>query len=110
MPSLPTHHRGAHIRHFGITDNTGKPKPPLHELAAFADILSTADFDRCERTDAQAALVVTEFLERGYPFSPTTTYRSSSARCSRHTWPRGAARRTGGGSSGSSASTTRKPR
>ncbi|MGI8305627.1 hypothetical protein [Saccharopolyspora hattusasensis] len=65
----PDLHRGAHVRHFGITDNTGKPKPTLHELAAFADILSTADFDRCERTDAQAALVVTEFLGRGDSFS-----------------------------------------
>ncbi|MEU5845815.1 cellulase family glycosylhydrolase [Saccharopolyspora shandongensis] len=55
--------------HFGITDNAGNPKPPLHELAAFADVLSTVDFARCERTDARAALVVTEYLERSYPFS-----------------------------------------
>ncbi|MER7015526.1 cellulase family glycosylhydrolase [Saccharopolyspora sp. NPDC000359] len=55
--------------HFGITDHTGKPKPPLHELAEFAHILSEVDFAGCERPDARAALVVTEYLERGYPFS-----------------------------------------
>ncbi|MER6993941.1 cellulase family glycosylhydrolase [Saccharopolyspora hirsuta] len=55
--------------HFGITDRAGKPKPPLHELAEFARILSEVDFAGCERPDARAALVVTEYLERGYPFS-----------------------------------------
>ncbi|RKT87857.1 Endo-1,4-beta-mannosidase [Saccharopolyspora antimicrobica] len=55
--------------HFGITDRAGNPKPPLHELAEFARVLSEVDFAGCERPDAQAALVVTEYLERGYPFS-----------------------------------------
>lgn len=55
--------------HFGITDSAGNPKPPLHELDEFARTLSAVDFARCERPDAQAALVVTEYLERGYPFS-----------------------------------------
>lgn len=55
--------------HFGITDNSGRPKPPLHELNDFAEVLSTVDFQRCERVDAKAALVVGEFLERGYPFA-----------------------------------------
>ncbi|MFC7340447.1 beta-mannosidase [Saccharopolyspora griseoalba] len=55
--------------HFGITDCTGAPKPPLLELAAFDEVLQQVDFARCERTDARAALVVTEYLERGYPFA-----------------------------------------
>ncbi|RRO20409.1 beta-mannosidase [Saccharopolyspora rhizosphaerae] len=55
--------------HFGITDHTGAPKPPLHELAAFAEVLERVDFARCERSEARAALLVTEYLERGYPFT-----------------------------------------
>ncbi|OON82864.1 cellulase family glycosylhydrolase [Streptomyces tsukubensis] len=55
--------------HFGITDSTGAPKAPLHEIADFADVLRRVDFARCHRTDADAALVVPSFLERGYPYS-----------------------------------------
>lgn len=55
--------------HFGITDRTGAPKPPLRELAAFAEVLEQVDFARCERSVARAGLLVTEYLERGYPFT-----------------------------------------
>ncbi|MGW7689164.1 cellulase family glycosylhydrolase [Streptomyces asiaticus] len=55
--------------HFGITDHTGAPKAPLLELAAFAEVLKAVDFAHCRRADADAALVVPAFLERGYPYS-----------------------------------------
>lgn len=55
--------------HFGITDATGAPKAPLRELASFAQVLKDVDFARCARSDADAALVVPAFLERGYPYS-----------------------------------------
>ncbi|MFJ2197861.1 cellulase family glycosylhydrolase [Streptomyces violaceusniger] len=55
--------------HFGITDSTGAPKAPLLELAAFAAVLRDVDFAHCRRADADAALVVPAFLERGYPYS-----------------------------------------
>ncbi|MCM3805440.1 cellulase family glycosylhydrolase [Streptomyces sp. DR7-3] len=55
--------------HFGITDSTGAPKAPLLELAAFAEVLKAVDFAHCRRADADAALVVPAFLERGYPYS-----------------------------------------
>ncbi|AZS89429.1 beta-mannosidase [Streptomyces griseoviridis] len=55
--------------HFGITDSTGAPKEPLRELADFAKVLKAVDFARCARADADAALVVPAFLERGYPYS-----------------------------------------
>ncbi|WP_461156275.1 beta-galactosidase trimerization domain-containing protein [Saccharopolyspora tripterygii] len=55
--------------HFGITDRTGAPKPPLRELAAFAEVLEQVDFAHCERSEARAGLLVTEYLERGYPFT-----------------------------------------
>ncbi|WP_327654463.1 cellulase family glycosylhydrolase [Streptomyces sp. NBC_00483] len=55
--------------HFGITDSAGRPKEPLRELAAFAEVLKDVDFPRCRRTDAGAALVVPAFLEKGYPYS-----------------------------------------
>ena len=55
--------------HFGITSNTGEPKAPLLELAEFAATLAAVDFPRTERPDAEAALVVTSYLEREYPIS-----------------------------------------
>ena len=55
--------------HFGITTNDGTPKAPLHELDAFARTLDAVDFVRCRREDVEAALVVSSYLERGYPFS-----------------------------------------
>ncbi|GHJ41369.1 cellulase family glycosylhydrolase [Streptomyces sp. TS71-3] len=55
--------------HFGITDGTGAAKPPLREMAAFAEVLGAVDFPRCRRAEADAALVVPAFLERGYPYS-----------------------------------------
>ncbi|MFE9252706.1 cellulase family glycosylhydrolase [Streptomyces sp. NPDC007088] len=55
--------------HFGVTDALGRPKPPLLELASFAATLKAVDFPNCRRCDADAALVVPAFLERGYPYS-----------------------------------------
>lgn len=55
--------------HFGITTNTGEPKAPLLELAEFAETLAAVDFVHTERADAEAALVVTSYLERDYPVS-----------------------------------------
>jgi endo-1,4-beta-mannosidase len=55
--------------HFGITTNTGQPKQPLRELHDFAQLLSCVDFPHTSRTDADAALVVTSYLERDYPIS-----------------------------------------
>jgi endo-1,4-beta-mannosidase len=62
----PYDHHGFEM-HFGITDNAGRPKPPLRELGAFADVLEAVDFGRCRRADADTALVVPAFLERGFP-------------------------------------------
>lgn len=55
--------------HFGITTNTGQPKPALNELAAFAETLERVDFPRTHRPPADAALVVPSYLERGYPYA-----------------------------------------
>ncbi|MFE2496912.1 cellulase family glycosylhydrolase [Streptomyces scopuliridis] len=55
--------------HFGITDSAGRPKEPLRELADFTDVLRRVDFAHCQRADADTALVVPAFLERGYPYS-----------------------------------------
>jgi len=55
--------------HFGITTNTGQPKQPLQELRDFAQVLAEVDFRRTERTHADAALVVTSYLERDYPIA-----------------------------------------
>jgi len=62
--------------HFGITTNTGEPKAPLRELDRFGALLSTIDFERVRRADAGAALVVTSYLERGYPVTTLLADRS----------------------------------
>ncbi|WP_232663203.1 beta-mannosidase [Pseudonocardia sp. TRM90224] len=65
--------------HFGITTNTGEPKAPLLELKQFADVLDDVDFAGLDRTDTEAALVVTSYLERGYPIA-TAADRSFAER------------------------------
>lgn len=55
--------------HFGITDRTGAPKPPLRELARFAADLAAIDLPNVERTAVDAAIVVPSHLEAGYPFT-----------------------------------------
>ncbi|CAM01205.1 endo-1,4-beta-mannosidase [Saccharopolyspora erythraea NRRL 2338] len=55
--------------HFGITDHTGTPKTPLLELDSFARTLDAVDFPRCSRTDTDVALLVSEYLEHGYPYA-----------------------------------------
>ncbi|QWF84604.1 glycoside hydrolase 5 family protein [Amycolatopsis sp. CA-230715] len=62
--------------HFGITTSDGSPKPPLLELERFRSLLSTVDFPRLRRTDASAALVVTAYLESGYPVTTLEADRS----------------------------------
>jgi endo-1,4-beta-mannosidase len=55
--------------HFGLTDAHGVPKPQLAELRRFADTLAEVDFTRLRRAPAEAALVVTSFLDTEYPFT-----------------------------------------
>jgi endo-1,4-beta-mannosidase len=55
--------------HFGITDADGVPKAPLHELAAFRDVLDRVDLPRCRRIPTSTALVVSSFLEAAHPFT-----------------------------------------
>lgn len=54
--------------HFGITDSTGKPKAPLYELRDFRQLTDAVDVLHCERWEADAALVISSFLEEDYPF------------------------------------------
>jgi endo-1,4-beta-mannosidase len=55
--------------HFGITDRHGAPKPPLHELRAFAEVLDRVDPARCERAPSRTALVVSSYLEGAHPMT-----------------------------------------
>lgn len=61
--------------HFGITTSTGEPKPPLREMRDFAHVLDDVDFTRARRDDADTALVVTSYLECGYPVSTESDRR-----------------------------------
>jgi endo-1,4-beta-mannosidase len=53
--------------HFGLTDNRGNPKPQLAEMQAFARLLEAIDIGRCQRSPSDAALVVSSYLDTGYP-------------------------------------------
>ncbi len=55
--------------HFGITTADGTPKAPLIELQEFGRILEAIDLSGCERIPAQTALVLSSYLESGYPLA-----------------------------------------
>jgi endo-1,4-beta-mannosidase len=55
--------------HFGLTDTGGTPKQQLAEMRAFADVIASVGAARCDRTEAEAALVVPSYLETDYPFT-----------------------------------------
>jgi endo-1,4-beta-mannosidase len=55
--------------HFGITDATGAPKPPLLELHRFADVLARVDVGHCERLPTRTALLVSSYLEGAFPIT-----------------------------------------
>ena len=55
--------------HFGLTDVTGTPKPALREVREFAALLGEIDFAHLHRTEAEAALIVSSFLDTHYPFT-----------------------------------------
>jgi endo-1,4-beta-mannosidase len=54
--------------HFGVTTHTGAPKPQLLELQRFGSLLAEVDFPGLRREEARAALVVSSYVERGYPY------------------------------------------
>jgi endo-1,4-beta-mannosidase len=55
--------------HFGLTDSRGRPKPQLGELKEFAQTLHAVGIGRCQRADSDTALVVSSYLDTGYPFT-----------------------------------------
>lgn len=55
--------------HFGIFDKTGRPKAQALEVKAFGDLLERVDVAHLSRPDADAALIVTSYLEAQYPFT-----------------------------------------
>ena len=55
--------------HFGITTSDGPPKAPHLELQDFGRVLEAIDLTGCERLPAQTALVVSSYLETGYPLA-----------------------------------------
>jgi endo-1,4-beta-mannosidase len=64
----PYRHHAFELR-FGLTDSRGRPKPQLAEMKAFAGLLAAVGFGRCRRADSDAALVVSSYLDTGYPFT-----------------------------------------
>ena len=54
---------------FGITRTDGTPKAPLLELQNFRQVLDGIEVERCERSPSDVAIVVSSYLETGYPFT-----------------------------------------
>jgi endo-1,4-beta-mannosidase len=54
--------------HFGVTTEKGVPKPPLLELQRFGRILDTVDLPRCRRAPTDTAILLSSYLDAGYPF------------------------------------------
>lgn len=65
----PPYRHHAFEMHFGVTDAEGRPKAPLRELRAFADVLRAVDVARCHRPDSDTALVVSSYLDTIHPFT-----------------------------------------
>lgn len=63
----PYRHR-AFERHFGVLRSDGTPKPVLHELAAFARLVTDLDLHRCSRVDTDTVVVVPEAADTVLPF------------------------------------------
>jgi len=59
----------AHEMHFGLTTVAGEPKPQALEVKAFADLLQRIDVTSLRRPAADAALVVSSYLEGDYDFT-----------------------------------------
>lgn len=49
--------------HFGLTRDDGSPKPQLHELTAFRQLVDRLDLPHCERWPTQVALLVPAYLD-----------------------------------------------
>jgi endo-1,4-beta-mannosidase len=64
--------------HFGLTDRSGRPKPQLEELAAFASLVRDLERSGWERVAGDAVLVVPEAFERVLPFTDDA-YRADLA-------------------------------
>jgi endo-1,4-beta-mannosidase len=56
--------------YFGLTDSDGRPKPALRELAEFSRVLRAADVAELRRPSADAALLVSSYLEQRHPLTP----------------------------------------
>jgi endo-1,4-beta-mannosidase len=55
--------------HFGITDRNGRPKAQALEVKKFAELAARIGFERLERPDADAILLISSFMEAEYPFT-----------------------------------------
>ena len=55
--------------HFGLFDKRSRPKAQATEVQKFGRLLKQVDVARLSRPDAQAALVVSSYLEAQYPFT-----------------------------------------
>ncbi|HEU0205186.1 MAG TPA: beta-mannosidase, partial [Pseudolysinimonas sp.] len=53
--------------HFGLTDQSGRPKRHALEVQQFAQTAASVGFSRLERPDADVAIVVSAFLEKQFP-------------------------------------------
>jgi endo-1,4-beta-mannosidase len=69
LPWQDPYRHHAFEQHFGLTGTDGTPKPTLREMGVFAATLRAIDAVRCERAEADAALIVPGYLGDVYPFA-----------------------------------------
>ena len=55
--------------HFGLVDRHGRPKAQAVEMKRFAELLERLDVVNTRRPDADAAIIVSSFIEAQYPFT-----------------------------------------
>jgi endo-1,4-beta-mannosidase len=60
--------------HFGLTDASGRPKPQLHELARFGEVLDSLGDEGWEPIRGDTAIIVPTHFETAFPFT-TEQYR-----------------------------------
>lgn len=63
LPDQDPYRHHAFELHFGLTTAEGAPKPQLHEITAFRQIVDRVDLPRCTRWPAQVAVLVPAYLD-----------------------------------------------
>jgi endo-1,4-beta-mannosidase len=68
LPAQPPYSHHLHELGFGVTTASGQPKPALHELHRFSELLGRLDLAACRRAETGTAILVPSYLGTDHPF------------------------------------------